>query len=490
METQSAPRSTKMRERLLALAQFLAAAAVLAILTYGGFVLQANQLTISLLYLLVVVAVASFFGFLQASLTSILAVLLLDYYFEPPIFSFEVAGPGIFVALVTFELTGLAISRFHGKEMRMAWVAAVQTAGMERLYELSRGTMLLDLHQAPGPQLVVLIERIFNPRAVALFDMNLGRQDRAGEWSPDESDLAKQCYLTGFAQDDPYTQTAQRILRAGHESVGALVVRGKLSAMVMDALGALAAIAIERYRSFEKEDRAEDAKKSEQLRAAVLDALAHEFKTPLTAIRTASSGLLELGELSKPQTNLVALIDGEAEHLNELCTRMLKTARLDPEKLDLQTEDVNVQELVSEILGAKPFDEARSRIDVAVENDAMSVRVDRELLGMILSQYIDNARKYSAPGTAIEIAVRRSHGEVLFTVHNFGPVIRIEDRERIFERFYRAPEVKAAIPGTGIGLSVVRKAAEAHHGHVWVISDEKEGTTFFLSLPDGARRAR
>jgi two-component system sensor histidine kinase KdpD len=73
-------------------------------------------------------------------------------------------------------------------------------------------------------------------------------------------------------------------------------------------------------------------------------------------------------------------------------------------------------------------------------------------------------------------------------VHNVGSTIRIEDRERIFERFYRSPELKDAVHGTGIGLSVVRNAAEAHHGHVWVISDYKEGTTFFLSLPMKARR--
>jgi len=75
-------------------------------------------------------------------------------------------------------------------------------------------------------------------------------------------------------------------------------------------------------------------------------------------------------------------------------------------------------------------------------------------------------------------------------VHNFGSRIRIEDRERIFERFYRSPELKDSVPGTGIGLSVVRKAAEAHHGHVWVISDEKSGTTFSLSLPMDARRTQ
>lgn len=490
MATQISLASTSIRGRLRTLAQCLAATVSLALLTCGGFVLQANQLTISLLYLLVVVAVASLFGFAQASFTSLLAVLLLDYYFEPPIFSFEVASTGIFVALVTFELTALAISRFHGKEMRIAREAAIQQAGMEQLYELSRSTMLLDLRQPPGAQLAVLIQRIFNVRAVALFDVNLVRHDRAGGWEAGEEDFAKECFLSGADQDDPQTQTSRRILRVGPEAVGALVVRGKLSPLLVDALVALAAIAIDRHQSFEKEDRAERARQSEQLRAAVLDGLAHEFKTPLTAVHTASFGLLELGGLSDLQTNLVTLIDGEAVRLNDLCTRMLKTAKLNPEQLDLKASDVNVQGLISEVLASLHMDEQRNSIRIALDSPALSVRVDRGLLGMILTQYIDNARKYSRPGTPIEIAARKGHGEVLFSVHNLGSTIRIEDRERIFERFYRSPEVTDTVPGTGIGLSAVRKAAEAHHGHVWVISDDKTGTTFFLSIPDGARRTK
>jgi two-component system sensor histidine kinase KdpD len=77
---------------------------------------------------------------------------------------------------------------------------------------------------------------------------------------------------------------------------------------------------------------------------------------------------------------------------------------------------------------------------------------------------------------------------VLISVHNVGSIIRLEDRERIFDRFYRSPDLKEFVPGTGIGLSVVKKATESQHGHVWVISNASEGTTFYLSLPNGARR--
>jgi len=147
-----------------------------------------------------------------------------------------------------------------------------------------------------------------------------------------------------------------------------------------------------------------------------------------------------------------------------------------------------VLDLVSAELAEHPAEPARNRIEVEVEDPSLTVSADRGLLGMILMQFIDNARKYSTAGTPIAIAARASRKEVLVSVHNFGSTIRIEDRERIFERFYRSPEQRETVSGTGIGLSAVRKAAEAHHGHVWVISDEREGTTFYLSLPMAARR--
>jgi two-component system sensor histidine kinase KdpD len=474
--------------RLRTLAQCVAASAVLVLLTYCGFVLQVNLLTIGLLYLLIVVAVASRFGFWQASLISLLAVVCLDYFFTQPLFHFYMTDPQEVVALGAFEITTIVISRLSAKELRSSRKAAAHRAEMEQLYELSRSSLLLDLRQPQGPQLAVLIHRIFNARAVALFDVNLSRQDRMGDWEAGEEDLAKECYLRDASQDDASTQTWQRILRAGPGPVGALVVRGKLSSLVVDALASLAAIAIDRHQWFDKEERTETTKKGEQLRATVMDALAHEFKTPLTAVQTASSGLLELGGLTESQRDLVTLIDGEAVRLNKLCTQLLKAAKLEAKQVGLDTADVKVADLVYDVLASHPAETERNSIQVALENRSLTVRADRELLAMILTQYIDNARKYSSAGTLIEIAARASHTEVLFSVHNFGSMIRIEDRERIFERFYRSNESKDAVPGTGIGLSVVRKAAEAHHGHVWVISDNKEGTTFFLSLPMDARR--
>jgi two-component system sensor histidine kinase KdpD len=462
----------------------------IALLTYAGFVLQVNLATISLLYMGIVIAAAVYIGFWQASLTSLLAAACLDFFFAQPVFHFYVNDPKEWVALGVFQVTAVVISRLSAKELRSSAEATLNRTGMKQLYELSRSSLLLDLSEAPGPQLVVLIQRIFDAQAVALFDVNLGRQDRAGEWNEGEDDLARDCFLSETAKDEPSTGTWRRILVAGPGPVGALVVRGGLSPVIVDALASLAAMAMDRHQSFEKEARAENASKAEQLRAAVMDAMAHEFKTPLTAVQTASSGLLELGSLSDPQHELVSLINDETIRLNELCTRLLLTAKLEAGQVGLETDDVNVQDLVAEVAEAQRQRAGDDRVDVVIQDSALTVRVDRALLAMILAQYIDNARKYSKPDTKIEVAVRISHNEIIFSVHNFGSTIRIEDRERVFDRFFRSTDMRDSVSGTGIGLSVVRKAAQAHHGHVWVISEDTEGTTFFLSLPNAARSAQ
>jgi two-component system sensor histidine kinase KdpD len=488
MEIQSISRWIEPPRTFQVLWQSLIAWTGIALLAYIGLVLRVNPMTISSIYLLIVVAMASFCGFWQASLTSLMAVACLDFLFLPPIFHFDITDAQDWVALGTFEATALVISRLSAREIRSAREAVFHRTGMEKLYELSRHSLLLDLRQPPGPQLLVLIHRIFGAQAVAMFDKSIEREDRIGDWALDEQTIAHDCFLRNVGKDDAATETSQRILQAASTPVGALVVRGRLSPLVVDALASLSAIAIDRHQSFEKEERADAAKRGEQLRAAVMDSLGHEFKTPLTTVQTASSGLLELGGLTGSQHDLAKLIESETARLNELCTRLLLTAKLEPNQVGLQTSEVNIQDLISEVVASQLGNEVRERIGVAVEDSALSVSVDRELVALILTQYIDNARKYSEQNTPITIGARMSRTELVISVHNVGSTIRIEDRERIFDRFYRAQDVKESVPGTGIGLSVVRKAAEAHHGHVWVISNDKEGTTFSVSLPIDLRR--
>jgi signal transduction histidine kinase len=102
---------------------------------------------------------------------------------------------------------------------------------------------------------------------------------------------------------------------------------------------------------------------------------------------------------------------------------------------------------------------------------------------MLLAQYLDNACKYAEFDSTITVVAETANEEVLLSVHSFGPVIPMADRERIFDRYYRSSNSSSHTPGTGIGLSIAKRAALAHGGSVWVSSDEAEGTTFFAALP-------
>jgi two-component system sensor histidine kinase KdpD len=219
------------------------------------------------------------------------------------------------------------------------------------------------------------------------------------------------------------------------------------------------------------------------LRTTVLDALAHEYKSPLTTIRTATTGLIEMGDTSEAHSELIGLIDSETKRLTELTTRLLKTSRLDRTDVRIRPERIQVDELILGLLSVSESLTSGHDVKVVGLETGAYIRADRELVNMALTQLIDNAGKYSDPGSTITLAAQVSPGVVCISVHSIGPPIRKEDRERIFQRFYRAPGSNHKSAGTGIGLSITRKVAEAHKGRVWAVSHEAQGNTFFLELP-------
>jgi two-component system sensor histidine kinase KdpD len=131
---------------------------------------------------------------------------------------------------------------------------------------------------------------------------------------------------------------------------------------------------------------------------------------------------------------------------------------------------------------------ASMKVVIEIPDDNLTLCCDRQLMGMLLAQYIDNACKYSIFGTTITIRAVHAHNEVIFSVNSFGPVIPMADRERIFDRYYRSASNANRAAGTGIGLSVAKRAATIHGGYVWVTSDETEGTTFFAAIPAPAQK--
>ena len=436
-----------------------------------------------LLYLLIVVPTALLCGFWQALIVSLSAVLIHAFYTARQPQLNPAADPVNSVTLLAFVLVALVVSRLSARVTDHAKEAESWGGQMHDLYEFTRRTLQMNLHVEPGPQLAELVHEIFALEAVAVFDADLHDVYQAGFWSVDPQELAQNVYYFETSDDDPETGLGRRVVRLGTVPVGSLVVRGETSPLTNNAIASLIAITFDRYRAFANESRIETERRTEQLRATVLDSLAHAYKTPLTAIRAASTGLEEMGKLTPGQAELVALIDEQTGSLSELTSRLLTTARLDVGEVTVHAVEVGVVSLIEEVVASLRDRLASMKVAIDLEDESLIVCCDRQLMVMLLTQYIDNACKYSIYGTTITIRVVHQIGEAIFSVHSFGPVIPMADRERIFDRYYRSTTYANRAPGTGIGLSVAKRVALIHGGYVWVTSDELEGTTFYAAIP-------
>lgn len=481
----------RQREAVRSAVRAVAGPAVALLLNYCTFRLHFNFSTASSINLLVIVVTALKFGFWEATGSSLAAVACLDYFFTPPVLSFRIVDPQDWMALASFEFTALVVSRLSIQVQNHVQQAVVHRCNAEKLYELSRSILLLKRQEPPGPQIARLIITNVKVNAVALFDSTFVRSDTAGLCTKEVEDLARNAYLSNTSHDDLESQRWIRVLRVGSRPIGAMVLcGGELTPMIVDAVASLVANAVERARSFEKESRAEAVRYNEQLRKTVLDGLAHAFKTPLTVIHTGTSGLLEMRNLGPVQTELVEMINQQSTELNVLTDRFLRMAKLESAEVQLQREQVAVPQLIDDILGECSDNLCGHSVKVCISDNELAVPADRQLLAMTITELLVNAAKYSSVDSPIAISAERQDDRVLVAVHNDGPTIASEERELIFERFYRSPTSKHRAAGSGVGLAVAKKLAVAHRGNLWVRSEPKTGTTFFLSLPALTRRGR
>jgi len=452
------------------------------VLAVAAFRLHFNLSAIGSLYLLLVVFVALRWGFVQATVISVTAVFCMNYLFIPPIFEFQVADPENWIAVAIFETAALLVSGLSSKLRIHAAQMELERARTAKLYALSRAILLIDGRGSASEQLAALIQEFVLVDAVDLWVVYEGGPLPTVRQSPVEAGSALETYIEEADSDNPELRVTRRVLRLGPTPIGAMVLRGwENDPLLADAIASLAAVALERARALQKESRAEAERNTERLRAAVLDGLAHGFKTPLTAIQTASSGLLEIDqELTPTQTELVSIIDEQATVLNQMTTRLLQTAALEAKEVRLRRSNISILCLLESML-AELEEIIRSRVKLMVPRDLMEIEVDVQMIHLALLQLIDNAAKYSVGRRMIEVRVAQDEMETRIEVANGGPPIKPEEREHIFERFYRGIDTAHGPSGTGLGLSIVKKTAEAHGGRAWV-ECEDDATRFFLTM--------
>jgi two-component system sensor histidine kinase KdpD len=418
------------------------------------------------------------------------ATLTFNFFFLPPFGTLTIADPQNWVALFSFLTTSLVASRLSTAAKSRALDAIERGQDVERLYTFSRAILLID-GGAPFPkQLTLKLAEIFQLQAVVLFDRHTGEFFRAGPSDFEGmDDQLRDAALHGSSFSDPSCSRIITAVRLGSEPIASLALQGaKTPDSVIQGIGNLVAIGLERARAQDLAHQIEAARQSEQLRTTLIDAMAHEFKTPLTSIRGATTSMLSAPDQPvEVRTELLKIADEEAEHLVELINDAVEMGRLDTARIEVHLERSQLAQVVREVVEAMQKEIDGRPVNVHADGPEPAVPVDRRLIKLAIKQLLDNALKYSPPGTPILLRVSASDERALLEVTDQGKGIPVSEQSHVFERFWRSPSVKKQMPGTGLGLSIAHGIARAHNGDLTVTSRPGE-TTFRLAIPVEQKR--
>ena len=460
-------------------------AGVAAVTITAFKVITVNPTTVGFAYLLLVLIIATAWGFTEAAIASVAAALAFNFFFLPPVGTLTIADPQNWAALFSFLATALIASRLSDKAKRRAMDALERQNDLERLYSFSRAILLIDSGEPFAKQLARRIAEVFEISAVVLYERRTGEAYRAGPADFDGlEEQIRECAVSGSSYSDPGGHRVITAMRLGSEPIASLALQGaRMADSVVQGIANLVAIGLEREHAQDLARQIEVARQSEQLRTTLIDAMAHEFKTPLTSIRAATTSLLASpGQPEESRNELLKIADEEAEHLRELIDDSIEMARLDIAQIELRLNVASLPELIREVADSMSIELDGRPLDIACDEELPALAFDRRLLKLALRQLVDNALKYSPPGTPILFRLHLADSAVVMEVTDHGKGIPPNEQNLIFDRFFRSASVRDRIPGSGLGLSIARSIVRAHDGDLSVTSRAGE-TTFRMRLP-------
>ena len=454
-------------------------------------VIPVNPATVGFLYLIAILLIATGWGLIEAVLASVAATLCYNYFFLPPVGTLHVADPLNWVALVTFLATSLIASQLSERAKRRAREAAVRELEMQRLYALSRAILLAETERPLAQHIALETARIYGSPLVLIYDSDVRQTYHAGTRTiPElERQLLDAAARGTRLRDDP-SQTIVSAIGAGGQTVGSIALQGaSISDMAFQGLLNLISLGLEKARGLEAATRAEAARQSEEFKSTLLDALAHEFKTPLTSIKAATTGILASGAASPEDLReVVTIIDQEASRLGALVNEATHLARIEAGKLQLNKRPSRARSIIDAALASLAQAVEGRPVELSVPDDLPAISVDADLMQTVFRHLIDNAVKYSPPLSSISITAWAAGSILMFSVRNEGEGIAETEQSRIFEKYYRGSAVRHRIPGTGMGLALASEIVLAHGGEIRVESSPGQGAEFSVSVPLAERR--
>lgn len=456
-----------------------------ALITWAGFQLQFNFASASLCYLLLIVLESLTGDFAACSFVSLAALGSLDYFFTSPILSFRVGQPTNILALFCFLATALVITRLVSQLRDRVAMSFAQQAKTQELYEVAQHLLAADPRETSGAFLEPF-RGAFGVRSACLFDAESNELHVAGRLGADLAQRTRDAFIRSRDADDERSGIVVRCIRVAGRTTGAVGFEGLEDvALTAGPMTALAAALLERTHAVRDTNQAEAAAQAEAYRGVILDALAHEFKTPLSTIMAAAGALREAAALGVEHMEMAETVEAEAARLGRLTTRLIRTARLEQEEIRPWMELTRFSSVVAEAVSQYSRISSDRRISVLERCHSTDVFADPELLRLAISQLLDNACKYSAPGSPVDLILARNNGLISLRIMSTGTPILPSDRAHIFDRFYRGVDARRTTTGTGLGLYVARKIAIAHGGDL-ELDDQPSNdntVTFRMTLP-------
>jgi two-component system sensor histidine kinase KdpD len=458
----------------------------LAMVALYARVVHVNQTTVALSFLILILFTAFRRPLGYSVYLSLLCAFLYNFFFLPPYGSLTIADPQNLVALISFLVASVSVNQISARERRQAASLATQSKEIEKLYAFCQRLLLEDKLQELSKSAPALIAASFQLRAVALY---LPEREPASMWDPEHllagmENLHDATQATGVSSR---SASGIRIvpLMLGMRALGVLAMtEGDYTEGLYDAIGSLAAVAIERASALERNSRSEAARAGELLRTAVLDSITHELRTPLTGINLAATTLASNpGVDEEARQDLLSVITEESARMNTLIDEAVTMAQLSTGEIHLQKMSTPLPLIIEEVVTGLRTSLRGRDLKLECALNMPPIFMDPDLIRRALKHLLENALQYSPQRSAIEVSAMLANQKLHVAVKNAGSGIPEDEQPFVFERFFRGAAAGTHPNGTGMGLAIVKAIVEAHRGKICVRSEAGQGTTLSFWIP-------
>lgn len=451
-------------------------------------------------YLLAVVVAALNLGRWPAITTALLGVVVFDFFFVPPRFSFSVADKEYLLTFFALFVVGMVISALVARAREQAEALRIRGEETAALYRLSRELsaaadlegvlkgavrslednlhvkVIVWMQAGDGIEPVEASQNMSSPaaeRAAALWTFRSRRRSGPG------SEMFASASMAHLPLKSP--AMIEGVLSIALEA-GLPLPEGKLR--ILDACSAQIALALERARLAMAAEEARLLKARENLERALLNSISHDLRTPLATVTGVLSSLREEGAVlnEKARRELLDTACGEAERLNRFVGNLLDMTRIEAGAVRLNIEPCDVQDLIGCALAALESRLGARRVEVNLAPGLPLVPIDLVLMTQVLVNLLDNSIKYAPPGSPVEVIATAEEGWLVLEVVDRGPGVPEHDLQRVFDKFYRIPVPEGA-GGTGLGLSICKGFVEAHGGRIAAENRTGGGVRIVIRLP-------